>query len=194
MRSSRWPMIKTQTRRWTDTDLAALPTGQGERYELVEGELRVMAPAGGKHGQVADAISGEFYLFLKAHKAGIGVTAETGFYTRGDTQTVRAPDYAYIPKEKIPAAGLPEGYLSLVPGLVVEVISPSDRASDVDEKTQEWLAFGVEIVWVVYPNTARIFVYRQGERSPVVFTRDDTIDGGTVLPGFSVPVKTFFEV
>ena len=186
-------MADTHTRVWTDADLFALPTGKGERYELVEGELRIMAPPGGKHGQVADAISGEFYLYLKTHRTGVGVTAETGFYTRGDTHTVRAPDYAYISGEKVPAGGLPEGYLDIAPDLVVEVISPHDRAEDVDQKTQEWLAFGARIVWVVYPTTGRIFVYAQGERSPTVYGREDTITGGDVLPGFSVAVGTFFE-
>ena len=186
-------MVKSLTRVWTDADLLALPTGMGERYELIEGELQVMAAAGGKHGKVASTISGEFYLHLKAHQSGVGVTAETGFYTRGDTQTVRAPDYAYIRKEKVPSAGLPDGYLNIVPDLVVEVISPTDRAGEVDQKTQEWLDFGVEIVWVVYPTTERVFVYTRGERSPALFTREDTITGGRVLPDFAVPVRTFFE-
>ncbi|MBN1562506.1 MAG: Uma2 family endonuclease [Anaerolineae bacterium] len=183
-----------ETRTFTADDLLTLTTGQGERYELVEGELRVMAAAGGKHGWVADAISGEFYVYLKTHKTGIGVTAETGFFTRGDDRTVRAPDYAYIPKDRIPVDGLPDGYLAIVPALVVEVISPHDRAGEIEEKTQEWIAFGVDVVWVVYPTTERVYVYTQAERSPVIYTADDTITGGHILPEFSVAVSTFFEM
>jgi Uma2 family endonuclease len=182
------------TRIWTAADLLDLPDGMGKRYELVEGELREMAPAGGKHGQIVDIISGEFYLFLKAHQAGIGVTAETGFFTRGDNQTVRAPDYAFIRAEKVPPDGLPDGYLAIVPDLVVEVISPHDRAGDVDQKTQEWIDFGVPLVWVVYPTTGRVFVYRQDQRSPTLLTREDTLDGGDMLPGFALPVSTIFAV
>jgi Uma2 family endonuclease len=181
-----------QTRLWTDTDLRELPTGQGERYELVEGELRVMAAAGGKHGLVANNIAGEFYTYLKAHQLGVGVTAETGFYTRGDNHTVRAPDYAYIAAAQVPPDGLPEGYLNVVPELVVEVVSPHDRAGEVDEKIQEWLAFGVQVVWVVYPNTERVFVYTRGQASPTVYRADDTITGGDALPGFAVAVSVFF--
>jgi Uma2 family endonuclease len=176
----------------TDADLLALPMGQGERYELIEGELHVMAPAGGRHGQSVDTISGEFYVFLKAHKLGIGVGAETGFYTRGDNRTVRAPDYAFIRQDNVPSGGLPDGYLTIVPDLVVEVISPHDRADEVDQKTQEWLTFGVQRVWVVYPTTERVFVYRQGERSPTVYAAGDTLEGGESLPGFAVAVEMLF--
>lgn len=186
-------MVQTPPKLFTDEDLRELPTGQGERYELVEGELRVMAAAGGKHGLVANSIAGEFYFYLKTHRSGVGVTAETGFYTRGDKLTVRAPDYAYIAKEKVAPEGLPDGYLNIVPDMVVEVISPHDRASDVDQKMQEWLNFGVQTVWVVYPNTERVFVYTRGEQSPTVYTADDTITGGRVLPDFAVPVNVFFQ-
>lgn len=186
-------MVHSQTSQLTDADLLALPRGQGERYELVEGELRVMTPAGGRHGQIVDTISGEFYLFLKAHRLGIGVTAETGFYTRGDNRTVRAPDYAFIRAEQVPAEGLPEGYLDIPPDLVVEVISPHDRAEAIDQKIEEWLAFGVRAVWVVYPRTERVFVFTQDDPRPSIFTREDTLTGGAVLPGFAVTVQTFFK-
>jgi Uma2 family endonuclease len=97
-------MVKAQPH-VTDADLLALTAGQGERYELIEGELRTRPAAGGRHGQVIDTISGELYVFQKSHLLGVGVTAETGFYTRGDTYTVRAPDYAFIRQAKVPAAG-----------------------------------------------------------------------------------------
>ncbi|MCD4686146.1 MAG: Uma2 family endonuclease [Anaerolineae bacterium] len=186
-------MSGVQARPMTGADLLALPMGQGERYELIEGTLQIMTPAGGRHGQIVDAISGEFYVYLKQHRTGVGIGAETGFYTRGNERTVRAPDYALIRAADVPDGGLPEGYLTLVPVLVVEVISPTDRAADVDAKVQEWLAFGVPLVWVVYPNTARVFVYTQDDASPTVFTMENTITGGDLLPGFNVAVRTFFE-
>jgi Uma2 family endonuclease len=72
------------------------------------------------------------------------------------------------------------------------VISPHDRADEVDQKTQEWLTFGVQRVWVVYPTTERVFVYRQGERSPTVYAAGDTLEGGESLPGFAVAVEMLF--
>jgi Uma2 family endonuclease len=176
----------------TADDLMALPTGMGRRYELIEGALVEMAAAGGKHGTVTSLIAGELYLHLKDHPIGLLLAAETGFYTRGDEHTVRAPDVAFIHRESVPPGGIPEGYLRIVPDLVVEVVSPGDRASGVDEKTQEWLRFGVREVWVVYPNTQRIMVYRRGVDSAVILNVGDTLDGGDVLPGFTCPIATFF--
>lgn len=174
----------------TAEDLMNLPTGMGERYELVEGELIRMSPAGGKHGAIANKIAGYIFLYLQKNPIGVGLTAETGYRTRGDDKTVRAPDYSFIRSEKIPAEGIPEGYLTIVPDLVVEVVSPHDKADEIDQKTQEWLNFGVPLVWVVYPKTHRILVFKQGETH--VFKAEDTITGEAVLPDFRIRVDEFF--
>lgn len=180
-------------RQWTDEDLLRLPMGMGERYELIEGELITMSPAGGEHGQIADIISGEIYLYLKKHKLGKGVTAETGFYTRGNKKTVRAPDYAFIRREKLGGKPLPKGFLTIVPDLVVEVVSPNDEADEIEAKVQEWRDFGVTLVWIVYPKTRHVHVYTQGDISPTVLTLEAALSGETVLPDFTLPLKTIFE-
>jgi Uma2 family endonuclease len=186
-------MAQARTRTMTADDLLALPGGMGERYELIEGELIVTAAAGGKHGLVAQIIGGEIYVFLKENPIGVLVTAETGFYTRGDDKTVRAPDLAFMRNELIPPGGLPDGYLSIVPDLVVEVVSPNDRAAEVDAKVQEWLDFGVGAVWVAYPATRRFMVYRRGADSAVILNAGDKIDGGAILPGIEREVTIFFD-
>lgn len=185
-------MAQTQSHTITADDLLAMSRGMGERYELIEGELIVTAAAGNKHGQVAQAISGEVYIYLKQHPIGTLVTAETGFFTRGDERTVRAPDMAFIRKESIPVEGLPDGYSSIVPELVLEVVSPNDRAGEVDEKVREWLEFGVKEVWVAYPNTKRIMIYRQGAGSALIRSSGDQIEGGAILPGFEREIDLFF--
>ena len=180
-------------RRLTGDDLLEVPSGQAERYELIEGEVVVMAPAGGEYGLVAGRLLGLIFGYLEQHPLGEVLTAETGFYTRGDKHTVRAPDVAFIPHERIPESGMPKGYLDIVPTLVAEVVSPHDKADAVEQKIGEWLAFGVALVWVVYPASRRVYVYRQDETSPTVLTVDDTLDGETVLPGFTLAVKRLFQ-
>jgi Uma2 family endonuclease len=129
---------------------------------------------------------------LKDNPIGILLAAETGFYTRGDDKTVRAPDLAFIRNELIPPDGIPDGYLRIVPDLVVEVVSPNDRAAEVDAKVQEWLKFGVKEVWVAYPATQRFMIYRQGTNSAVILNAGDALNGGSILPGFERTVATFF--
>jgi Uma2 family endonuclease len=182
----------TKTHLMTGEDLLELPMGEGKRYELVEGELRIRSPAGNLHGAVAYIISVRVGSYILNNKLGMGFTAETGFYLRRNPDTVKAPDFAFISKERIPAEGLPQGYGTAVPDWVVEVVSPNDTADEVEAKTGAWLKAGVKMVWVVYPSTRRVLVHTAPDEI-TVFLEDDTLDGGDVLPGFQSPVKSFFE-
>ena len=93
---------------------------------------------------------------------------------------------------ELPLSVRVRGYAEVVPDLVVEIVSPSDSMREVHEKAQMWLRFGVVLVWVVYPDSRTIAVYQSG--APVVtLTEDDTLDGGPVLPGFTLPVRDIFE-
>ena len=185
-------MAQIQSRTMTADELLAMPRGRGERYELIEGELIVTAAAGGKHGVIIGNFSIELGAFLKQNPLGYLVGSETGFYTRRDDRSVRAPDLAFISRERVPSGDFESGYLRIAPDLVVEVVSPNDRAAEVDEKVREWLDFGVKEVWVAYPNTKRIMIYRQGAGSAVILNATDQIEGGAVLPGFEREVGLFF--
>jgi Uma2 family endonuclease len=177
----------------TGDDLLGLPTGMGKRYELIEGELVTMTPAGYRHGVVALQIGFLLKNYNAPHKIGTLCGAETGFYTRGDDKTVRALDAAFIAYTKLSAGSLPDGFLRIAPDLVVEVVSPGDRAGEIEQKTQEWLDFGVPLVWVVYPETQHVHVYAGRHDQPRILTAEDAINGGDVLPGFEVPVRAFFQ-
>jgi Uma2 family endonuclease len=176
----------------TGEDLLKLPMGQGERYELVEGELRIMSPAGGTPGQVASRINYQIHLHVQANKLGETFAAETGFYLRRNPDTVRAPDVAFLAKDRVPPEGLPDGFVPVVPDLVVAVVSPFDTASEVEDKTAAWLKAGVKVVWVVYPSSRRVLVHTAPDEIRV-FLEDDILDGGKVLPGFQTPVRSWFE-
>lgn len=176
----------------TADDLLELPMGMGERYELIEGELITMTPAGGRHGEVCLNIGFQIKLYLKDHPIGRAVGTETGFFTRSDNGTVRAPDVAFIPHDRIPPDGLPQGYLAIIPAIVAEVVSPHDRATDVKQKAQEWLQFDVDVVWIVYPELQSVEIYRH-HKQMVMMTTTDMITADAILPEFSVSVATFFE-
>ncbi len=175
----------------TGADLLQMPHGMGERYELIEGKLITMAPASFKHGLVAAQVIHVLMVSNADHKSGRVCSSETGFYTRGDDKTVRAPDAAFISYARLPTGPLPEGFLKTAPDLVVEVISPGDRAGEIEQKTQEWLDFGVRVVWVIYPDSQRVHIHtRAGSH---VISAEAPLDGGDVLPGFSIRVSDLFQ-
>lgn len=171
-------------------ELFALPD-DGFRYELVRGELRKMTPAGGRHGYLALEIGAELRNHVKANNLGRVFAAETGFLLASDPDTVRAPDAAFVRRERIEAVGVVEGYWPGAPDLAVEVISPNDAYTEVEEKVFDWLEAGTRMVMVVNPRRKAVTVYRS--RSDIaVLTAEDTLDGGAVVPGWSVPVRELF--
>jgi Uma2 family endonuclease len=159
----------------------------GFRYELVAGEVRKMVPA---VGGILHSLLGHHIL-----QNGLGqvFVAETGFLLAHDPDTVRAPDIAFIHKNHIPN-DLPEGaFWPGAPDLVVEIVSPSDKTGEVDDKVRMWLDAGVRMAWVVNPKWRNVTVYR----SPTdikVLTENDQLDGEDVVPGFQCAVSAIFSV
>ena len=171
----------------TAAELLALPE-DGQRHELVKGELRSMAPAGGVHGDTAGTIHLHLGRFLYEHPVGRILAAETGFHVGQDPDTVRAPDVAVVRVERIPPEGLPRGYIPGAPDLAVEVVSPGDTATDVQEKVDEWLGAGARLVWVVHQRGPRLVVHRP-DGSARTLGPDDDVEGEDVLPGFCMRLR-----
>jgi Uma2 family endonuclease len=163
----------------------------GMRHELVHGELRMMPPPGFEHGRVAARIGG--LLFAHVHQTGIGVTlaAETGFLLASDPDTVRAPDAAFVSKERAERVGRTAKYWPGAPDLAVEVISPSDSFHEVQDKALEWLAAGTIAVLVLDPAKSTATVYR-GQGDAHVHRTGDTLDLSYAVPGFGVAVAELF--
>ncbi|MBX3063515.1 MAG: Uma2 family endonuclease [Anaerolineae bacterium] len=173
----------------TGDDLLNMPATD-ERHELIEGELITMPPPGSPHARTQISFGAVLWLYEK--KSGFGrAFGDSGYHTRGDNQTVRAPDAAFISYARLPADQQLEGYLKIAPELVVEVISPNDSAKDVEAKVLEWLEFGVAMVLLAYPGTQRIHVYTAPEEVKI-YKRTDTISGGDVLPGLEIKVQDIF--
>ena len=86
-----------------------------------------------------------------------------------------------------------QGYLEVMPELVVEIVSPSDSDQDVRDKTAMWLDHGVSVVLEVRPVARAIAVHRPGV-SAVTLTGEDVLEVDDVLPGFSLPLSEIFDV
>lgn len=183
-------MAKTGTRMSAE-DLLRLPD-DGKRHELVDGEVREMAPAGGRQGSVAATLAMLLGLHVRERRLGVVLAAETGFRISQNPDTVRAPDVSFVRRERIPPGGPPEGYWDLAPDLAAEVVSPHDGAADVQSKVQTWLDSGVRLVWVLYPSTCSVMTYESagGIRA---LAAGETLRAGDVVPGFEHPVDEIFE-
>src|SRR6185312_13736217 len=135
----------------TADELLAMPTGMGKRYELVAGELRVMSPAGWRHGKITSRLNSWLHSYVEQQGLGIVFGAETGFRLASDPDTVRAPDISFVAKRNIPEQEPKDGFWPGAPDLAVEVLSPGDRTGEVDEEIEAWLAAGCTAVWIINP-------------------------------------------
>lgn len=174
----------------TAEDLLRMPD-DGFRYELVRGELRKMAAAGHQHGRIIINITTPLDQHVRAHDLGTVYAAETGFKLASDPDTVRAPDVAFIRRERVGAVGDAGGYWPGAPDLAVEVISPGDTYTEVEEKIFDWLDAGTRMVMVVNPRRRLVTVYRS-LAGIIILTENDTLDGGDVVPGWTLPVRDVF--
>jgi Uma2 family endonuclease len=174
----------------TADELLRLPD-DGQRHELVRGELRTMSPGGDEHGWIALEIGSSLRGHVRTHRLGRAYGAETGFKLSENPDTVRAPDVAFVRHERILAAPRITGFRAGAPDLVVEIISPNDLYSEVAEKVAMWLAHGCRMVIVVHPRGREVVIHRSPNNIRHL-TIDDTIDGEEVVPGWRLPVRELF--
>jgi Uma2 family endonuclease len=128
---------------------------------------------------------------VEANDLGVVFAAETGFRLASDPDTVRAPDVAFVIKTRVEEVGEFEGFWPGAPDLAVEVISPGDSYTEVEEKVEEYLQAGARAVWVVDPRRRTITVYRS-LTDITILTENDTLEGGDLIPGFSCRVAEVF--
>ena len=161
------------------------------RSELVQGRLLVREPGAYQHGKLSMVIGAALHAWVAPRKLGDVVGAETGFTLRRNPDTVRAADAAFISTARMPPRG-GTGFAELAPDLVVEVLSPSDRAGEVRAKTADWIDAGVRLVWLI-DATHRSAVVHRADGSSHRLSAGDQLDGETVLPGFTLPLSDLFD-
>jgi len=174
----------------TAEDLLRMPD-DGFRYELVRGELRKMAPAGHEHGSIAALFTVSLGQHVLANGLGRVYAAETGFKLASDPDLVRAPDTAFVRRERVETIGRTEGYWPGAPDLAIEVISPDDSYAEVEEKVCDWLEAGTRMAIVLNPRQRTAKVYRSLTEVSVL-TERDTLDGGDVVPGWKMALAQLF--
>jgi Uma2 family endonuclease len=182
--------MTTTLQRSTANELFEMPD-DGFRYELVKGELRKMSPSGWEHGVVVVNVTLLLGQHVKINNLGVCCGAETGFKIASDPDTVRAPDLAFVSRERIPEGDAPKKFWPGAPDLAVEVVSPGDTYGEVEEKVEEWLAAGARAVWVLNPKRRSVSVYRS-MKDVTHLSEGDELDGGDVVSGFRCKVSEIF--
>jgi Uma2 family endonuclease len=174
----------------TEKDVIAVHICEKRFCELVDGVL-VEKVMGFYEGRLAYILGYFLELFLTDHNLGIAVGAD-GFLRLG-RGLVRIPDLSFTRWERLPNRQIPrEPIPDLVPNLAVEALSVSNTRTEMERKRREYFDAGVELVWQIDPDERTFEVFTSPDES-VVIGIDGVVDGGTVLPGFQLSVREFFD-
>jgi len=167
-----------------DVERISIP---GKVTELVRGRLVVREPPGTWHGAISAKLT--YLLVGFVHHQGLGLVfgQDTGFKIGSDPDTVRAPDVAFVARERVGVIR-ERGYAELARDLLAEILSPDDRPAEVLAKVADWLRAGTRLVWVIDPDRSEARVYRR-DGSLSILREHDSLEGEDVLPGFSCPLR-----
>jgi Uma2 family endonuclease len=165
-----------------------LPVKEGILYELNEGELVTLTEPMPRHNRVRDNVARLMGNFVEERKLG-WVLLETGYQLT--PETVRIPDVSFVPADRIRELDL-DKRIQGAPALAIEVVSPTDLAEELTQKVKQYLAAGAKAVWVFYPKTREVQVFRSDGGSVVRHERE-TLEDPELLPGFSLDLKAVFE-
>jgi len=183
-------MASIQKTTYTDAEFDAivnLPENADKILELIDGEIFEKMPTNPYCSIIAAIFVRLLGIFVAEHQLGY-VTGADGLYILSKQHRF-APDAAFVSNERLPE--IPRtGYARIAPDLAVEVISPTDLYTEVAKKVAAYLEFGTPLVWVVDPEMQTVAVHTSAGARTIGI--DGELDGGDVLPGFTLAVKDIF--
>jgi len=160
--------------------------------ELVRGEVEQMSPGGLSHGGASFRIAQLLGNWADGRRCGRVVVGEVGIITERDPDTVRGADVAYFSFKRLPNSKLPDSFTDVPPDLVVEVVGRGQSWNRMIAKAAEYLAMGVNRVWIVDARKQSVTVVRP-DQEPQVLAATATLSDADVLPGFRCKVRQLFE-
>jgi len=173
-----------------EKDVLAIHDHEDRLYELVD-EVLVEKAMGLRESFLAIALAAILRNFVRPQNLGL-ITGESSMM-RLMAGLVRIPDVAFISWRRLPNRRVPtEPIPDLAPDLAVEVLSVGNTPGEMARKRQDYFNAGVQIVWQVDPNTRTVEVFTAPDQSTVLHEAQ-TLEGGTVLPGFTLPLQELFS-
>lgn len=166
------------------------------RYELMDGELIIMQPAGGEHGWMSMGVGGSLWVWNRERQLGRVFDGQTGFRLTPELErgNVLSPDAAFVSwarlAEMMPD---PKKFPLGAPDFTCEVLSPRDTYAYMERKREKYLAHGCRLLWIADPKRREVHVWTPAAGKLAVVGEDGTLDGDDVLPGFTLPVRRIFE-
>lgn len=172
-------------------EFAALPREGPYRMELVRGRVVRTPRPGILHGRLLLRLARLLDDFVEAGGHGV-VVVEAGTLLERGPDTVRGPDIAFYSHARIPESGYATTYWG-PPDLAVEIASPGNRTGELQERAREYLDAGVRLVWVIHPTSRTATAYR-ADGEVIHVGADGVLEGGEVLPGFTLPLTALLAV
>jgi Uma2 family endonuclease len=160
-----------------------------QEYEVVDGQPEEKLIGGARHSGVGTRLIVRLGLHVEANQLG-GVYGPDATFRIGRNQ--RLPDISFVVADRIPPAGEPEGIWEMAPNLAVEIISPNDLYEKVTSKVLEYLAAGVQQVWLISLEHQSLMIYFSPTQIQIL-TVDDDLVCEDLLPGFRCPIRDLFR-
>jgi Uma2 family endonuclease len=173
------------TRVITDEELLQLPRDDGNKYEVVDGELRV-SPANFAHERIIAKLLARMRSFADQRQLGEVVGSNVLYVLPSGNR--RGPDVSFVAAGRLTPEARAQVFPRLAPDLAIEVLSPSDRPRAVFDRVGEYLESGVRLVWVIDPQKRRAVEYRSLSEAREI-ALSGMLEGADVLPGFSCSVE-----
>ncbi|GIK67547.1 MAG: hypothetical protein BroJett018_53410 [Chloroflexota bacterium] len=171
--------------------LEALPENADKKFELIAGEIFEVTTGTPEHAFIILLLASKLLQFVLNHDLGFVFTDTVTYQLSEEHEYI--PDVSYISRES--QAELPPKRYYVAPDLAVEVMSPSNQPQDMLRKIETYFQYGTRLVWLIYPDTRTVWVYEpqaDGSWRLSKTAYEGTLDGGDVLPGFSIPVREIF--
>lgn len=177
----------------TAEDLLDMPEVPGKRFELVDGELVEVSPSNDLHHAIVEVVYDVLRDHVRQHNLGLVRFDGLAYVIKRGPDQVRVPDISFVAWDRVPESRPVERFWEGAPTLAVEVVSPTDRANDIQERVQDYLEAGTRQVWVLWPSRRTVTVY-DADDGVRQLGPDASLDAGGALPGFDVRVGDLFEI